>query len=105
MFLAHEFSRKGRKITNMKAPSSSFISGSAQLWFSDPSDLSDLSENPKQVVAEHSPLWGRWRGLPFEMEGLPLSLIPYFTSTFLPLQIYIPTGRRFSSDSLATVVR
>ena len=74
MFLAHEFSRKGRKITNMKAPSSSFISGSAQLWFSDPSDLSDLSENPKQVVAEHSPSWGRWRGLPIEMEGLPIEM-------------------------------
>ena len=44
MFLAHEFSRKGRKSTNMKAPSSSFISGSAQLWFSDESDQSDQSD-------------------------------------------------------------
>ena len=70
MFLAHEFSRKERKITNMKAPSSSFISGSAQLWFSDESDWSDLSENPKQVVAEHSPSWGRWRGLPIKPYSL-----------------------------------
>ena len=85
MFLAHEFSRKGRKITNMKAPSSSFISGSAQLWFSDPSDLSDLSENPKQVVAEHSPSWGRWRGLPFEMEGAPIKPYSLFHQYFLAI--------------------
>ena len=73
--------------------------GSAQTWFSDWSDWSDWSEiqssdwsdwsdqsenqmresrNPisrwrilLQVVAEHSPSWGRWRGLPFEMEGAP----------------------------------
>ena len=60
------------KPTNFQkgAPSTSPIRGSAQLWFSDQSDWSDLSENPKQVVAEHSPSWGRWRGLPIKPYSL-----------------------------------
>ena len=44
-----------------------------------------------QVVAEHSPSWGRWRGLPIEMEGAnikPYSLFHQYLLAITDIHTY-----------------